>query len=115
MEDIDKITDYHAHVYYEPATRVKAATLRDALAEQFPDAVIGNWHDAPVGRHLDPMYQVAFEIPLYREIVPWLALNRDGLNVMVHPRTGESAPDHTNRAVWMGERLAVKYDIEGHD
>jgi aromatic ring-cleaving dioxygenase len=49
MEDIDKITDYHAHVYYEPATRVKAATLRDALAEQFPDAVIGNWHDAPVG------------------------------------------------------------------
>jgi aromatic ring-cleaving dioxygenase len=115
MEDIGKITDYHAHVYYEASTRDKAEILRDALIEQFPDAVVGNWHDEAIGPHLDPMYQVAFEIPLYREIVPWLALNRDGLNVLVHPRTGESAADHTVRAIWMGERLAVKYDLEDHD
>ena len=113
MVDIAKITDWHAHIYYDPAvTKGQAAEIRDAIAERFPEAVVGNWHDEPVGPHLDPMYQIKFDWPLFPEIVPWLSLNRQGLSILVHPRTGESAPDHTTRAIWMGERLRVKYDLE---
>lgn len=113
MTGIGTINDWHAHVYYDlDGSKEKAAEVREQLAAQFPDAVIGKWHNEPVGPHLDPMYQVKFDWPLFPEIVPWLSLNRQGLNVLVHPRTGDSAPDHTARAIWMGERLAVKYDLD---
>lgn len=116
MKAIEAINDWHAHVYYElDESKERAAALRAELEAQFPEAVVGAWHDEPIGPHLDPMYQVAFETPLFPEIVPWLSINRRGLNVMIHPRTGESAPDHTDRAIWMGERLAVKYDLNADE
>ena len=112
MQSVNCITDYHAHIYYDPAkTKEAAAVLRDGIAEAFPDAVIGNWHDEPVGPHLVAMYQVAFATELYERIVPWLSLNRQGLDVLVHPRTGRALADHTEYAIWMGERLPVDEDF----
>jgi len=55
------ISDYHAHIYYDPATtRDRAERLRERVAEAFPEAKIGRWHDELVGPHLKSMYQVAF-------------------------------------------------------
>jgi aromatic ring-cleaving dioxygenase len=46
----DVVSAYHAHVYYTPETRVKAAALRARLRELFP-VQLGRWHDVPVGPH----------------------------------------------------------------
>ncbi len=40
---------------------------------------------------------------MFSELVPWLALNREGLDVLVHPNTSESLPDHAERAMWLGQ------------
>jgi Dopa 4,5-dioxygenase family len=56
------IGGYHAHLYYAPETRPIAARLRAAIAENFPQARIGNWHDEPVGPHPIAMYQVTFGV-----------------------------------------------------
>jgi len=103
----DAITGWHAHVYYDAATRDAAARLRDGIAAAFPDAVIGRWHDAPVGPHPQPMYQVAFAPALFATLVPFLALNREGLAVLVHPETGRPRADHLHHALWMGAVLAL--------
>ncbi|MGH7110756.1 MAG: DOPA 4,5-dioxygenase family protein, partial [Stellaceae bacterium] len=112
------ITGYHAHLYYTPQTRpvaerLRAAIgerfparpvaerLRAAIGERFPGARIGSWHDEPVGPHTAAMYQVAFAIEDFSRIVPWLMLNRDGLDVLVHPMTGDGLADHTNHAAWL--------------
>jgi aromatic ring-cleaving dioxygenase len=80
------IRDYHAHIYYDPASsRDRAARLRERVAVAFPDATLGRWHDALVGPHPQSMYQIAFPPRLLPLLLPWLMLNRDGLTVLVHP------------------------------
>ncbi len=105
------IHDWHAHVYYEPATRAAAETVRAGLAEAFPQARLGRWHDAPIGPHTRGMYQVAFPPALLPTLLPWLMLNRHGLAVLVHPETGQELADHTRHAAWLGEILPIRTDV----
>ena len=106
------ITDYHAHIYYDPATtRDQAARLRERVAAAFPEAVIGRWHDELVGPHLKSMYQVAFPRTLLASFLPWLMLNRDGLIVLVHPETGDDVADHSAHAAWLGAVLPLRLEV----
>ncbi len=104
-KDPTEITKYHAHVYYDAETRQVAARVREGL-EQF-DAKLGSWHDEPVGPHTKGMYQVEFLPREFAAIVPWLMLNREGLDVLVHPSTGEGYGDHMIRSLWLGTKLEI--------
>jgi len=105
------ITGYHAHLYYAPPTRPIAERLRGAIGEEFPQARIGSWHDEPVGPHPVSMYQVAFAVEDFPRLVPWLMLNREGLDVLVHPLTDDSVADHTRFALWLGAALPLRVDV----
>lgn len=107
----EAITGWHAHVYYDPATRSAAETLRSAIAARFPAAVLGRWHDTPVGPHPASMYQVAFAPDLLPGLLPFLALHRAGLTVLVHPETGRQRADHTAHALWMGAILPLDLGV----
>ena len=98
---------WHAHVYYDPADKAAALTLREAIGASFPEAVLGRMHDVPVGPHPSAMYQVAFAPALFPTLVPFIALNRAGLTVLVHPETGRQRADHTAHAMWMGAVLPL--------
>jgi aromatic ring-cleaving dioxygenase len=105
------ITHYHAHIYYDPATRDRAARLREQVAVAFPAATLGRWHDALVGPHPQSMYQIAFPRELLAAFVPWLMLNRDGLTVLLHPETGDDYVDHAAHAAWFGAVLPLRLEI----
>jgi len=105
------VEGYHAHLYYAPETRPIAERLRTAISELFPRARIGSWHDEPVGPHPVAMYQVAFAVEDFPTFVPWLMLNRDELNVLVHPQTGDSVADHTRFALWLGSPLPLRVEV----
>lgn len=108
------ITHYHAHVYYDPASsKERAARLRELVAAQFPQAILGRWHDENVGPHPQSMYQVAFAREMLAAFVPWLMLNRDGLTVLLHPETGDARADHTAHAAWFGAVLPLRLDVFG--
>ncbi len=103
---------FHVHIYYDPAsTRDKAARLRERIGERFPAAKIGRWHDELVGPHLRSMYQVAFAREIFDAFVPWLMLNRDGLAILLHPETGNAYRDHSEHAVWYGEKLPLNLEV----
>ena len=105
---VDVIDGWHAHVYYDPAsTRDVAATLRDWVGARFPAAVLGRWHDVKVGPHPQAMYQILFANDLYPTLVPFLALNRMGLDVLVHPNTANEYADHMRHAMWLGHVLPL--------
>jgi DOPA 4,5-dioxygenase len=108
--DAAAITDYHAHIYYAPATRAAAAALREGMGERFV-ARLGRWHDEPVGPHPISMYQVAFAAAEFPRIVPWLMLNRAGLSVLVHPMSGNAYLDHSRYALWLGEPQPLLLDV----
>jgi aromatic ring-cleaving dioxygenase len=105
------ITSYHAHIYFDPGeSRERAARLRALIGERFV-ARIGSWHDKPVGPHPKPMYQVAFALDLFPTFVPWLMLNRMGLQVLVHPNTQRPRDDHLVHALWLGGDLLLKEEV----
>ena len=106
------VRHYHAHIYYDPVlSRERAARLRERVAAAFPEATLGRWHDDPVGPHPQSMYQIAFPTGLLATFLPWLMLNRDGLNILLHPGTGDDYADHSSHAVWFGEVLALRLDV----
>ncbi len=104
--DTDVIEDYHAHVYYDAASKETAARLRAGVEARF-EVTMGRWHDKPVGPHPRWSYQIAFKPKVFGALGPWLALNRDGLVIFVHPNTGEDLTDHAERAIWLGEMVEL--------
>ena len=105
---LDALDGWHAHIYYDPEkTKESAAGLREKIVAEFPDARMGSWHDEAVGPHLVAMYQVAFRAEQFDRLVQWLALNRDGLDVLVHPLTENAWNDHVIFGFWLGEKLPL--------
>lgn len=107
---LDDIANYHAHIYFEPATKADALRLRVWIAARFA-VQLGRLHEQPVGPHSQPMYQVAFAREEFARFVPWLMLNRLGLSVLVHPNTGHERDDHLVRALWLGTPLRLVPDV----
>lgn len=106
------ITAYHAHIYYDAKkTRGRAARLRRRVAQKFPRAKLGRWHDELVGPHTQSMYQIAFPRDLLASFKPWLMLNRDGLDILLHPETGDDYRDHTAHACWLGATLPLNVEV----
>jgi len=100
-----KIKGFHAHVYYDPETKEAAQRVREGLSRFAVQ--LGSWHDELVGPHPQSMYQVVFSPDQFGEVVPWLMLHREGLDVLVHPETGDAVGDHLNRSLWLGEKLQL--------
>jgi aromatic ring-cleaving dioxygenase len=107
-----EITGYHAHVYYDAASKPDAEALRAEIDDRF-ETVLGRWHDKPVGPHPHWSYQVAFEPDVFASLIPWLALNRRGLNILLHPETGDTVADHSTHAMWLGESVELRLDKLG--
>jgi len=105
------IVSWHAHVYFDPATtRPQAESVRRGVAERFK-VQLGRWHEVPVGPHTAAMYQIAFDVAAFAELVPWLALRREGLSVLVHPNTLAPRADHLIHALWLGPPLPLREDV----
>jgi aromatic ring-cleaving dioxygenase len=100
---IELITAYRAHIYYDADIKAKAEELSGALECEFVgQAKFGRWHDKPVGPHPDWSRQIAFEPELFDKIMPFLALNRNGLVIFTHPNTDDFLRDHRDGGIWMG-------------
>jgi DOPA 4,5-dioxygenase len=108
--DTGAITEYHAHIYYAPDSRERAAMLRAWVEERFT-VRMGSWHDVPVGPHPTAMYQIAFTPDLFPTLVPFLMLNRQGLTILLHPESGRPRDDHTLHAFWAGNVLPLKTEM----
>ena len=105
-----EVKGYHAHVYYNAESKPAAAQLRAALADKFK-VEPGVMSDEPRGPHPISQFAVIFETPEFQEVVPWLMLNREGLDVLVHPLTESSYDDHSKNALWLGTPVPMKLDI----
>ncbi len=102
---------YHAHVYYNPETKPRGReAARDDHRENSRSSPAG-FSDEPRGPHPISQFNVIFKNEEFQNIVPWLMLNRDGLDVLVHPLTESSYDDHSKNALWLGTPVPMKLDI----
>lgn len=102
----EAIRFYHAHVYFDAGTIERAKALCTAARDRF-DLEMGRVHEKLVGPHPRWSCQLKFQPDQFAEVIPWLALNRDGLTVFVHPDTGQPVPDHRDHAIWLGDYLPL--------
>jgi DOPA 4,5-dioxygenase len=101
------ISEYHAHVYYDAATRAQALKLCTAAGETF-GVKVGRMHDNPVGPHPRGSCQLTVKIGQIADVLPWLVLNRAGLTVFAHAQTGNALKDHTDHVIWLGPSETLK-------
>ena len=50
----------------------------------------------------------------FEHVVPYLMLNRDGLDVLVHPLTTDAVEDHSGYAIWLGNPVELKLHTLPH-
>lgn len=115
------LTDSDVHIYYYQhnlSLAKYASELHQRIRREFPELRIYKFWDRPVGPHTVAMFEVNLFTPAqFGAFVPWLVVNRGPLSVLLHPNTergvqGESEErDHTQRAVWMGERLPLDLSV----
>jgi aromatic ring-cleaving dioxygenase len=101
---------YHAHVYYNADTKPQATQLRAAILAKFT-VEPGGFSDEPAGPHPISQFNVIFKEDEFQNVVPWLMLNRDGLDVLVHPLTQSNYDDHSKNALWLGTPVPLKLDV----
>lgn len=110
MKDTGSITGWHAHVYFDAGTRPAAKVLCEAAAARFGVAM-GRMHDGPVGPHPFGSCQLSVPAAAFAEVIPWLALNREGLTVFAHAETGDHRADHTQHVLWLGDSMPLDLSI----
>lgn len=110
MKSITDIKSYHAHIYYDADSIDRAHTVIDAACKQF-DVARGRMHEKPVGPH--PMWSCQLEASpdVFANLLPWLALNRNGLIVFSHPDTGDVMADHRDHPIWLGGCPGLRLEI----
>jgi len=105
-----EVKGYHAHVYFNADTRKIAEALRGTIIEKF-DVKPGGFSDDPIGPHPIPQFNIIFEATEFQKIVPWLMLNHEDLDVLIHPLTESSYDDHSKNALWIGTPVPMRLDI----
>ncbi|MCC3473419.1 MAG: 4,5-dioxygenase [Microcoleus sp. PH2017_15_JOR_U_A] len=108
-EDAIEIVGFHAHIYFDADRRDAAACVRKGLARF--EVQLGGWHNKPIVPHSKAMYQVAFLPSQFGKVVPWLMLHPEGLDILVHPETGDDVADHTTHSLWLGEKLELNVEF----
>jgi len=105
---------YHAHIYFDPEkTRGVAERVCATMAKKFA-VELEELRDGPVGPHPIANALVIFKPDQFDEVVPWLMLNRDGLDVLVHPLTTDAVVDHTDFAIWLGNPVPLRLHTLPH-
>jgi aromatic ring-cleaving dioxygenase len=95
------IREYHAHVYFDAATRAQAEQLCQEAGQAF-GVKVGRMHDRPVGPHPRGSCQLTVPAEQFAAVIPWLVLHRHGLTVFAHAQTGNALRDHTDHVIWLG-------------
>lgn len=96
-----QVYGYHSHVYFDADTLGQARRLCEEAASRF-ELRMGRVHERQVGPHPDWSCQLAYRPELLNQVLPWLAMNRQGLVIFTHPVTGNDLRDHRDHAIWMG-------------
>lgn len=101
MKDPDRITNCHAHIYFNRDELERARALADAARDRF-DVGVGRFHVRPVGPHPRGSCQLTVQPRQFGDFARWVVLNRGELAIFAHANTGDDRADHTQHVIWFG-------------
>ena len=101
---------YHAHVYFDEASKSAASDLCRNAGEKF-GLRVGRFHEKLVGPHPCWSCQITFGRKDFDDFIPWLDKHRQDLTVLVHALTGNDLQDHTDFAYWLGKPVELNLSM----
>ena len=104
------ITDFHAHIYFNPDELDQARSLGEAVRARF-GVPIGHYHIRPVGPHPRGSCQMTVPLMVFGDVARWLVVNRGGLTIFAHATTGNDRADHTDHVIWFGPSETLDLSI----
>ena len=107
---VNRYQAYHAHIYFDDLTQAQARLLCKTAGEML-EVKVGRFHTKLVGPHPHWSCQLSFSSSQFDEVITWLELNRNGLDILVHGVTGNNLKDHTEHASWLGESSQLNLEI----
>ena len=112
MTNTKTISGYHVHVYFHDAkSKAKASLLREEMQQRFQIKISRLFEEADKNDpHQRPMFFARFSAREFADVVPWVMLNQNGLNVFIHPQTGDDLADHRDYPMWLGSVLPINLD-----
>jgi aromatic ring-cleaving dioxygenase len=102
---------WHAHIYYEAATRARAMAanqqLREAMAAGRSPRVlfVGSLKDGKAGPHPVPQFEIHFTRDALADVRAFIEAS--GFTALIHPLTDDDLADHTTLAEWIGTPLEM--------
>ena len=106
-KDFDR--DYDAHIYFSAEDLDLIEKIQTKVRTAFPNSsvFVGDIIPEPIGPHPQPMLEINFTQDFFQVMLFWLIENREHLNVLVHPLTGNDYWEHTQGAIWLGQSLQL--------
>jgi len=108
---------FHSHTYFDnelPEQIAEARAFMDLVRRTFgstPHVEVHSFVPVPAGPHPRASFEVLFTREAFAAYVSWLMFERPpSLSILIHPLTRSQTFDHGERALWLGERLAI--DVE---
>jgi len=112
MLDAEIISGYHVHVYFHDAeSKSKAIAMREEMNKRFQIKISRLFDEVDLDDpHQRPMFFANLPASEFADVVPWVMLNQNGLNIMIHPISGNDLADHRDYPLWLGSVLTVNLD-----
>ena len=106
----NSIQDYHAHLYFNETQIDLVHKVLEKVKAKY-EFEIGRVWGSSVGPHPIGSCQILFPPESFGEFIPWLMLNREGIDVFIHANTGDGLKDHTENIMWLGKSYDLKTDM----
>jgi DOPA 4,5-dioxygenase len=118
MSFFTPVTSYDFHIYYhykDKSSRLEAIALKNSIATIFKEELDNDEIILKVlrledirGPHVVSYFEVDIQDPVvFLKFFSWIQLNHGTLSVLIHPNSGDTYKDHTDHAVWLGNKLPL--------
>lgn len=102
---------FHSHVYFEAHSIEKAEKFHQKFQDLKIPLQVSRMIHKPIGPHPFPMFEVDFKAQNFLEVIRFMQDHREDLNILVHPLSGSQILDHTDYAMFLGEKLNLNLAI----
>lgn len=104
-------TYFHSHIYFDDKTIDQAEKFHQKFQSLDTPVQVSRMIHKPIGPHPVPMFEVDFKAENFLKMIQFMQENRDGLNILVHPLSGNEILDHTDYAMFLGQKVDLNLAI----
>ncbi|MBC7458813.1 MAG: DUF1653 domain-containing protein [Bdellovibrionaceae bacterium] len=95
---------FHAHVYFNENKQAQAEAFHKKMEQSQIHNGLSPLRFELRGPHPDWMFTVHFTTENFMAMIDFMQKHRNGLSILIHPLSGSEVLDHTDYAMFLGQK-----------